>query len=238
MAVYKDLLLREGGGILSSAQMAEELKDKAAILIGLGGTGIDCLREIKKAVRVQIRPENPNADSKKWRNIHFLAVDSDPESGIQEFEQEEQLNIFNPNLPVAFSQMAQLKRREEMEWLDERLGGQHFLRGCMGSAAIRQIGRFLFMDRSDVFAAKIKDMLIRAGCGIPKDAPVCVYLFAGLCGGTGAGVFLDVCYLIRSIIKEMNFIFPQMAMLLCGSWITECGCRKTAVPLLRLIREA
>ena len=58
MAVYKDLLLREGGGILSSAQMAEELKDKAAILIGLGGTGIDCLREIKKAVRVQIRPEN------------------------------------------------------------------------------------------------------------------------------------------------------------------------------------
>lgn len=113
MAVYKDLLLREGGGILSSAQMAEELKDKAAILIGLGGTGIDCLREIKKAVRVQIRPENPNADSKKWRNIHFLAVDSDPESGIQEFEQEEQLNIFNPNLPVAFSQMAQLKRREK-----------------------------------------------------------------------------------------------------------------------------
>lgn len=205
MAVYKDLLLREGGGILPFAQMAEELEDKAAILIGLGGTGIDCLMEIRKAVRVQIRPENPNADRKKWRNIHFLAVDSDPESGIQEFEQEEQLNIFNPNLPVAFSQMAQLKRREEMEWLDERLGGQHFLRGCMGSAAIRQIGRFLFMDRSDVFAAKIKDMLIRAGCGIPKDAPVCVYLFAGLCGGTGAGVFLDVCYLIRSIIKEMNF---------------------------------
>ena len=156
MAVYKDLLLREGGGILSSAQMAEELKDKAAILIGLGGTGIDCLREIKKAVRVQIRPENPYADSKKWRNIHFLAVDSDPESGIQEFEQEEQLNIFNPNLPVAFSQMAQLKRREEMEWLDERLGGQHFLRGCMGSAAIRQIGRFLFMDRSDILQPKSK----------------------------------------------------------------------------------
>ena len=43
MAVYSKLLLSAGGGIVSSMQQAEQARNTATLLIGLGGTGIDCL---------------------------------------------------------------------------------------------------------------------------------------------------------------------------------------------------
>ena len=200
MAVYKDLLLREGGGILSSAQMAEELKDKAAILIGLGGTGIDCLREIKKAVRVQIRPENPYADSKKWRNIHFLAVDSDPESGIQEFEQEEQISLYGIPARQMLRSRNEIKLKPELDWLDKDIIAGDLPE--MGTGGLRQIGRFLFMERSDVFVSRMQELLARAKAEAESGKPVLIHVFTGLGGGTGSGIFLDVCYLIRHIAEN------------------------------------
>ena len=200
MAVYKDLLLREGGGILSSAQMAEELKDKAAILIGLGGTGIDCLREIKKAVRVQIRPENPNADSKKWRNIHFLAVDSDPESGIREFGQEEQISLYGIPARQMLRSRNEIKLKPELDWLDKDIIAGDLPE--MGTGGLRQIGRFLFMERSDVFVSRMQELLARAKAEAESGKPVLIHVFTGLGGGTGSGIFLDVCYLIRHIAEN------------------------------------
>ena len=43
MAVYSKLLLSAGGGIISTKQQADQAQNTASILIGLGGTGIDCL---------------------------------------------------------------------------------------------------------------------------------------------------------------------------------------------------
>ena len=62
MAVYSKLLLSAGGGIVSTMQQAEQAKNTASLLIGLGGTGIDCLRTIKTQVRSRLRPD----DSWAW----------------------------------------------------------------------------------------------------------------------------------------------------------------------------
>ena len=59
--IYSQLSLSTGGGIVSEMQQAEQVKNTATVLIGLGGTGIDCLREIKKAVRERLKPDDPNA---------------------------------------------------------------------------------------------------------------------------------------------------------------------------------
>ena len=197
MAVYKDLLLREGGGILPFAQMAEELEDRAAILIGLGGTGIDCLREIRKAVRGRIRPEDPDAYRKKWRNIHFLAVDSDPESGIQEFEQEEQISLYGIPVRQMLWNRNEIKLKPELDWMDKDIIAGDLPE--MGTGGIRQIGRFLFMERSDVFLSRMQELLAQAKAEAGAGKPILIHVFTGLGGGTGSGIFLDVCYLIRHI---------------------------------------
>lgn len=51
MSVYKKLLINTGGGIISKRQQEEQVQNTASILIGLGGTGIDCLRTIKTQVQ-------------------------------------------------------------------------------------------------------------------------------------------------------------------------------------------
>ena len=50
MAIIKELALSKGGGIVSYNQQAEQEKNVINIFIGLGKTGIDCIREIKTHV--------------------------------------------------------------------------------------------------------------------------------------------------------------------------------------------
>lgn len=61
MAVYSKLLLSAGGGIVSTMQQAEQEKNTATILIGLGGTGIDAIRTIKTQVYSRLKPDDPDA---------------------------------------------------------------------------------------------------------------------------------------------------------------------------------
>ena len=67
--IYSKLSLRTGGGIVSELQQAEQVKNTATLLIGLGGTGIDCLKEIKKQMRVSIKPDNPGAEVPVYENF-------------------------------------------------------------------------------------------------------------------------------------------------------------------------
>lgn len=50
MAVYSKLLLSSGGGIVSTQQQAKQTQGTATVLIGLGGTGVHCIRTIKTQV--------------------------------------------------------------------------------------------------------------------------------------------------------------------------------------------
>ena len=45
MSTYRDLLLSTGGGVIGECQMDEQAAC-ATIAIGLGGTGVDCLRNL------------------------------------------------------------------------------------------------------------------------------------------------------------------------------------------------
>ena len=77
MAIYPRLSLKYGGGIISSQQQGEQVKNTATILIGLGGTGLDCLKAIKAAVKERLRPDDPEAAVPEYSHIQFLGVDSD-----------------------------------------------------------------------------------------------------------------------------------------------------------------
>ena len=89
MAVYSKLLLSAGGGIVSATQQAEQVKNTATILIGLGGTGIDCLRTIKTQVYSRLKPDDEEAVVPTYEHIRFLGVDTAERSkGDAEEEQD------------------------------------------------------------------------------------------------------------------------------------------------------
>ena len=69
MAVYSKLLLSAGGGIVSTTQQAEQVKNTATVLIGLGGTGIDALRTIKTQVYSRLKADNPDAAVPRYQQF-------------------------------------------------------------------------------------------------------------------------------------------------------------------------
>ena len=77
--MYRQLLYRAGGGIISNKHKAEQ-EECVTLAIGLGGTGIHCLRNLKRQVYESVRPDDPDDPTPVYTHIKFLAVDTDKSS--------------------------------------------------------------------------------------------------------------------------------------------------------------
>lgn len=218
MAVYSKLLLSAGGGIVSATQQAEQAKNTATVLIGLGGTGIDCLRTIKTQVHSRLKADDPDAVVPKYEHIRFLGVDTAEKSkGDQEEDQDnvkagalmalddtESFSISNPHVKRAFSNPKGLEMRDELTWLRwEDIEAPDL--GKAGAGGIRQIGRYMMMDKSKAFMNRVEQEINAAKAGLVEPT-VNIHIFSGLSGGTGAGCFLDVCYMVRHIANKLGAV--------------------------------
>ena len=221
MAVYSKLLLSTGGGIVSSQQQAEQVKNTATLLIGLGGTGVHCIRTIKTQVYTRLKPDNPTSVIPEYSHIRFLGVDTAEKSrggslaenpaqeskkadDIMALDGTEFFSISNKQIDRVFSEegKAALRLRDDLSWLDwDHIPVPHL--ADAGAGGIRQIGRFMMMDKSDTFYAKLEQEISAAKSGL-EDPRVNIHIFSGLSGGTGSGCFLDVCYMVRSIAMKMG----------------------------------
>ena len=76
MATYKNLLYSVGGGIISNAQLDAQ-NGTATIAIGLGGTGKDAIKRLKKEVYQRIAPDNEGEVVAKYSHIKYLSIDTD-----------------------------------------------------------------------------------------------------------------------------------------------------------------
>lgn len=219
MAVYSKLLLSAGGGIVSATQQAEQAKNTASVLIGLGGTGIDALRTIKTQVYSRLKADDPEAIVPKYDHIRFLGVDTaEKTKGDQDEEPQDNLKagslralddteafpISNPNVRRVFSTPRGLEMRDELSWLRwEDIDAPNLT--TAGAGGIRQVGRFMMMDRSAAFMSRVEQEINAAKSGLTNPT-VNVHIFAGLSGGTGAGCFLDVCYMVRHIANRIGAV--------------------------------
>ncbi|AKT49405.1 hypothetical protein ADJ70_11315 [Olsenella sp. oral taxon 807] len=210
--MYENLLLSAGGGIVDEAlQCAQD--DSAVLAIGLGGTGIDCLRTLKAKVHERLRPDNPGDAVPRYDHIKFLAVDSDAKGmkkaqrdGFGELDLDtEFLDISYPNsLSTLFATSrdglaADPAYREWLQFDDLNKVGT----ATDGAGGVRQVGRFLLVRRASEFVSTVHDMVTEA----MEDAndnkrKVYVHIFSGLGGGTGSGAFLDACYLVREALRR------------------------------------
>lgn len=218
MAVYPKLLLSTGGGIISTTQQADQAAGAATLLIGLGGTGVDCIRTIKTQVYTRLKPDDPNAVIPGYEHIRFLGVDTVEKyrqgntggNGQDTGEKDELLSlddteffsIANKNVKQAFTSTLALQQRKELDWLEyEHIEAPNLTDA--GAGGIRQVGRFMMMDKSESFMNKVEAEITAAKKGL-SNPRVYVHIFAGLSGGTGSGCFLDVCYMVNSIAQRIG----------------------------------
>ena len=204
--MYNKLYLARGGGIISEAQQAEQADDAVHLLIGLGGTGIDCLRTIKTQVYNRIKPDADSGAVPKYDHIRFLGVDADDQvirnkEGDTNYLQlaEDELFILQGVSNKALMHVAGAARGC-YEWMADELNGLNFT--GHGAGGYRQIGRYLLMSQADRFMETVRGIINTMKSGtIGKRVEI--HVFSGMSGGTGSGIFLDVCYMLREITKNI-----------------------------------
>ena len=194
--MYDGLLLSTGGGIITDIKKSAQ-QGEPTIIIGLGGTGIDALRVIKKKVYEQLIPDNPDGDIPEYKRIGFLAVDTDyidtDYGEPYDLERRECLNIGVTNLNVKMKMDIE-SGAEEFKWLQplELLGEN-------GTGAVRQVGRYCLFRNIDQVTDRIRKLKEDVTVNT-DDSEVNVHIIAGISGGTGGGTFIDMCYIIRDLL--------------------------------------
>ena len=209
----RSLSLSKNGGIYYGGARVEADERTAVLFVGLGGSGADALLRIKDQVKNRmILPSDesgaPIADQPK--NIGFLEIDTDNSVqkaayGTAHFDQfgKEFCDISVKSTPDVISDIKKAKKAGEecWQWFDDDVNQ---VAGSNGAGGIRQIGRMLLMNNItkviNAIAGKI-DSLTQNNSNIGK---LQIYVFSGISGGTGAGTFLDMAYILRKIAKTKN----------------------------------
>ena len=178
--------------------------DKPLLVIGLGGTGLRIGRQIKDMFIERFKPAtNPRAgvDERLPENTFFLGIDTDnADLDMLGYIGNERCEIGDPSLATKL-----LPRNRDLlpsyitDWLNPgliSLGGT----GVDGAQGVRQIGRFdLFTKINNVIGAISNGLqMVQGGLG-----NIQVLIAAGVAGGTGAGTFLDMPYLVRYVANQL-----------------------------------
>ncbi len=201
MPHYPKLSLSTGGGVVNAIQQAQQAPG-ATVAIGIGGTGCSCLKQLKLSVHNRIRPDDVNAPNPEYSHIRYIAIDTDSSavrgSGsigdldpVQEFIN---LDVPDANRVVKANQGA-----PGFEWLNDEI---RVMAGGSGASGVRQIGRALLLTKVTNVITRIQSVISAAMTGTSPN--VNVFIFAGIGGGTGAGMFLDVCYLVQHVLEQMG----------------------------------
>lgn len=211
--MYKKLLISAGGGIISRDQQAEQ-NEAATIAIGLGGTGISCLRALKKEVYDRIKPDVDNPLIPNYKHIKFLAIDTDKSSlgdtgTIDTLDSNtEFLDLSCNDIGALLAGAAVLKNKKDLQWLKAKAtqpngDGISIKSAEAGAGGVRQIGRLLLYQNCTAFITKLTNMITEARKDL-TESEINIHIFTGIGGGTGAGTFLDVCYLVQHVLATLG----------------------------------
>lgn len=222
MATYKKLLYSVGGGIISDAQLDAQ-NGSATIAIGLGGTGKDAIKRLKKEVYQRIAPDNPGDAVARYDHIKYLSIDTDENDlwNTEDFIGIDANSEFfpitgDPNIFTNEAHASILAGKPYAKWLNCR---NIRLQSPQGAGGVRQIGRYFLIDKSDALVRKLETLFTSAVQDLDPTRPgsndVNIHIMTGLGGGTGSGTFLDVCYLVRRA--------ASICTALTGKHIKICG---------------
>ena len=228
-----ELLLSKGGGIYYDAARVAADDTTATLFVGLGGTGADMLIRIKNEVkRRMVLPQDNNGKimGDTPGNIGFLAFDTDKTTndktwGIASFDKygKEFCSLAVDSIhKVVEDRCRKVDQGDPLWQWYEKIPADAAIRGANGK---RQVGRLLLFENAnrvyDAIQSRV-DEIRRVGDGIKT---VNIMLVTGIAGGTGSGTFIDMAYLIKKALDDLDvknkqlfgfIILPDVNLLLMG----------------------
>ncbi len=203
----KNLSRKAGGGLHLNAESAQ-LIDTPILAIGLGGTGLDALIRLKHLINERL---NITSEDKKPNNIEYLAIDTDKRMKNHSFKgtkfseaYSESCIIEEPNLTEVYRSLKTGTYPHISEWISDNINTSQITNGA---GAVRQLGRFLLFKEirrvRDEIEMKIKKIV--AGRQITHKQSVYVFITTGISGGTGSGTFIDIPYIVRSVLSGLGY---------------------------------
>jgi serine/threonine protein kinase len=193
-----------------------------ALVLGLGGLGQTVLRQLRQEVRDHFGP------GQALPQLRYLCLDTDPEAvaaatrgGEEAFRAGEVLltRLQRPSYYVR----AQTTPAGLDGWLSSRVL-YRIPRQPMADG-VRALGRLAFVSNYPAVARRL-EAEVKACCdqrawrqaaqqtGLEVVPAPRVYVVAGLAGGTGSGMFLDVAYVVKHLLKRLGFERPEVVGLL------------------------
>ena len=203
---YDSLLLNCGGGITNPAAKSKQFSQSAALCIGIGGTGVAALSDLKGKIYQQLEPDNPDEAVPRYDAIQLLGIDSDETaylkySGNRRLSRNEFFSIKKDNLNDFFQQAhgkQLIKDDPMMNWME--IDEINEMLSPQGAGGVRQMGRFMLLSRASALFTEIQNKC-RLALQKREGNSLDIYIFAGISGGTGSGCFLDTCYLVRKVVE-------------------------------------
>lgn len=202
----------DGGGKLSTVANKSNALDAPILIVGLGGTGFDALLATKKLIYDTLNCDiTGDIFSDKPKNIEYLAIDTDKDDETKSL-QGISFNKSNKELQIYTCQDVKgiIKNPDRLPtsirtWLNTDIPNEQVINGAGG---VRQLGRLMLMQNIQAATEVIEEKITRITGTYNNSTPLYVFLFAGICGGTGSGTFLDVPYIIQSVANRLDSMRP------------------------------
>ncbi|QDU62494.1 Tubulin-like protein [Planctomycetes bacterium Pan216] len=194
------------------------------LFVGLGGIGIRCMEKIRTALQRRF------GEPELWPAIRLIGIDSDPYV-LRQIRKEERItaDTYDQTMICKLRKPTKyLERWEELKhlrsWLNPNALFQISSSGTTN--ANRGVGRLAFVDNHRQIAARLQMELSEltspqailaaqeaTGRGLARHQPR-VFVCAPMGGGTGSGMFIDLCYLLRKLLHRGGSSDPDIQALL------------------------
>jgi hypothetical protein len=212
-----------------------------ALIVGLGAQGQAVLKQLRREMveHFGVGPPLPH--------VRLLCLDTDPEAVQSALQGREAALRYNEMMLTRLQRPAHylkaLGARDSLDgWLTTRM--LHRIGRRQSVDGVRALGRLAFVTNFPAIARRLESEL--KACSDPEAARQAkertglgvglrprVYVIAGLGGGTGSGMFLDLAYVVKQILKRHGFERPDLVglFLLPGQTPSGKGAAEDAAAL-------
>lgn len=170
-----------------TAKVSCDSSDRHFVLIGVGGSGISVLKKIKTSVERLLNNTS----------IYYLCIDSDDyelNSVSDTFTDVERLYL-NPPIDLSnpkFKEMA------------KGITVNDYIADGRSAGSDRMYGRLLLLSHASVVRDRLRSIIFNI-CPSPYiSRKLNIHVISGLSGGTGGGSFIDVCYILRDVLRDLH----------------------------------
>ncbi|MFO0824919.1 MAG: tubulin-like doman-containing protein [Gemmataceae bacterium] len=207
-----------------------------ALVLAIGQTGKRAVESLKKLVAD--RYGHPD----KVPNIRYMFIDTDPETASNS---EDPAAIAPHEAVIArLNRPAHYLQRDSLPPVDVWMpsGTLYKLsRNPAGAEGVRAFGRLALFDHYRVIAQRIRQEIEsfmietpvneaskNTKLGLRTNRPR-VYIVAGLGGGTGSGMFLDLAFLMRHEMRSVGYFKPEVNGILFTPPVSRSGAKNFAL---------